>query len=356
MSGTPVAALRLDSLLAKIHGGLRQSLDTLVSNQANDELPQIDVQQTDIATAVLYLRDLGLANDALRLHGEFKRCTNLCTDEWLAAMADGESEEYRERLTEIFGAFPSRNSSGEQTVEDRRLMIVGAASQILTFVEELIGTVNALTTAKRATQAETPPSAGVGDHPEIAVRLSPQSDNGKHKPVFKKDNDAWLVAYQGEQAVRFNDAKAFADVFCLIQHKGETVSLENLPGNVTNRPTTGSTGVATKEEGKAILEKICYLKAEQDTETDHLVREENDIAISALITQFNENWDRHGNPRELAGDARKMLAATKKRIDRLLLTLSKGTPVLAKHLYKHLAVDSECKYDPESPIEWDLGD
>ena len=69
---------------------------------------------------------------------------NRCMDEWFASMADGESQEYRDRLTELFGPFPSQGNPNDSVVADRRVAIVGWVAQLSEFVDELITSVTAL--------------------------------------------------------------------------------------------------------------------------------------------------------------------------------------------------------------------
>ena len=129
------ASPRLIFLLRKIRDGLAQSLDSIkqAATAADGTLPHLQVDGQDVKEAALCLRDAGLEYAGLRLAHEFDQLCNRCMDEWFAAMADGESKEDRDKLTELFGPFPN-----DSFVEDRMVAIVGCAAQLAEFVGELV--------------------------------------------------------------------------------------------------------------------------------------------------------------------------------------------------------------------------
>lgn len=155
---------RLRTLLHTIRDGLHRSLpDSL--QLAGSKLPDVQVNDGDVKAAALYLRDLGLPHDGLRLHGEFARLQNRCMNEWLASTADGESQEYRDRLTELYGPFPSQGNPNDSVVVDRRVTIVGLVVQLSEFVDELISTVT-----------EQGEGEGEGDKPPAATPGTEQDE------------------------------------------------------------------------------------------------------------------------------------------------------------------------------------
>jgi hypothetical protein len=90
---------------------------------------------------------------------------------------------------------------------------------------------------------------------------------------------------------------------------------------------------------------------------DIIVQREDDERMEALIKELNANFDKFGAPRQISGDRVKMLRATQRRFTRFREEIMKRrVPLLAKHLEKHITVDMKCIYDPESHVEWDLGD
>jgi hypothetical protein len=143
MADTCPESTRLETLLHKIRDGLGRSLDA-IRDSAGSELPDVQVNDGDVNAAALYLRDAGLMYDGLRLHGEFARLQNRCMDEWFASMADGESQEYRDKLTDLFGPLPSQGNPEDSVVADRRVMIAGLIVQLSEFLDELIASVSAL--------------------------------------------------------------------------------------------------------------------------------------------------------------------------------------------------------------------
>jgi hypothetical protein len=114
---------------------------------ADDEGVAFYFLDDDIGTAVLCLQDVRLPHDASRLDAEYWRCKD-----WLHAQfrvlkelgaaepPDGLTEaEYRAFLDEKFGPLPT------DTLDEVRLMLIGSAVLLLRHVEELIGTVKAMT-------------------------------------------------------------------------------------------------------------------------------------------------------------------------------------------------------------------
>jgi hypothetical protein len=129
------ASPRLIFLLRKIRDGLAQSLDSIKQGvtAADGTLPHLQVDGQDVKEAAICLRDAGLKHAGLRLAREFDQLQNRCMDEWLAAMADGEFKEDRDKLVELFGSFPN-----DSVVEDRMVAIAGCAAQLAEFVGELV--------------------------------------------------------------------------------------------------------------------------------------------------------------------------------------------------------------------------
>ena len=175
MADTSPTSTRLITLLLKIRDGLHRSLDSLRQAPAGSELPDVQVDDDDVKAAALYLRDVGLQYDGLRLHGEFARLRNRCMDEWLASMTDGESQEYRDKLTELFRPFPSQGNPNDSVVADRRVAIVGWVAQLSEFVDELISSVTAL--------SETQPDAtdDNGQPPAPAPESQPPTDAARRQ-------------------------------------------------------------------------------------------------------------------------------------------------------------------------------
>ncbi|MBT6155797.1 MAG: hypothetical protein HOH82_14160 [Planctomycetaceae bacterium] len=134
---------RLTTLLRRIRDGLDRSLGSLGKAAAGSELPHVHVNDEDVECAVMYLHDVGLKYDGLRLHGGFARLRNRCMDEWFASMADGEPQESRDKLAELYGPFPSQGNPSDLVVADRRVTLLGWAVQLSEFVDELLGTVTA---------------------------------------------------------------------------------------------------------------------------------------------------------------------------------------------------------------------
>lgn len=155
MTDVSPKSTRLTTLLCKLRDSLIETLHSLQQDSSGSKLPDVKADIDDINVAADYLRDIGFAHDGQRLQDEFSRLRNRCMDEWFAAMADGQSQEYREWLTELFGSFPSQGKPEDSLVADRRIAIVGFAAQLLKYVEELIDSVEKY--AKLSTKVDFDP-------------------------------------------------------------------------------------------------------------------------------------------------------------------------------------------------------
>lgn len=144
ISGHFDPAARLTALLRKILDDIGRSVDVLKEAVEGRQLPYVQGDDGDIELAAMYLRDLGLPNDGERLRREYLRLCNKCIDEWLVAMADGESQEFhRDQLIELFGQFPRSEDPSDPTVADRKAAILGIAVQFSDYLSGLISSVNA---------------------------------------------------------------------------------------------------------------------------------------------------------------------------------------------------------------------
>lgn len=176
--------------------------------------------------------------------------------------------------------------------------------------------------------------------------------------IFKLDNNTWTIRFNsGAIHHGISLGKAAVDVQFLLQNVGKQFSIFELPNNRGMRPQTGGAQVATKEDYFKVLRQIAKLAEELRNESDPLVRQETEGEIEALRKHQNENFDKFGNPRELAGDVQKAIRSTKVRVDRLRVDkLHPLLPELAAHLLKNFEIGENCIYNPESQILWNFGE
>jgi len=259
------ASTRLKTLLHTIRDGLDRSLGSFRQAPAGSELPDVQVNDRDVKTAALYLRDVGLKYDGLRLHGEFARLRNRCMDEWFAGMADSESQEDRDKLTELFGPFPSQGNPNDSVVADRRVAIVGRAAQLSEFLDELISTVTAL--------PETQPVA--------------TDDNGQ--PPAAKPADA-EGGEGGEEESANNTAPAK-------KPKRSTV-----PGEAREKIIAALTKHHEYADGGCLNP--------EPIGNNELARQV-DVSVSTASKFFKEEFEGHTKYRALCGDATRLVAALK---------------------------------------------
>ncbi|MFC1596739.1 hypothetical protein ACFL5Q_02225 [Planctomycetota bacterium] len=181
-------------------------------------------------------------------------------------------------------------------------------------------------------------------------------ESGAKRFVFKRVANTWAIRWEGQDVEDFPVGKAIGDLYYLVFHQGQAVNIADLPGNEGCRIETRNAEVATREDGKRIRRKLEQLHAEQAEEKDSLVREENKDEMKNLLSEYNQNFDKKGNPRVLAGDLSKMIAATRKRYVRFLDSLKSTVPDLVEHFQNSVVIDTRCHYRPKPRMEWDLGD
>ena len=201
--------------------------------------------------------------------------------------------------------------------------------------------------------ADEPAGGDKGTHQDV-------DDEGRQvqaaKYVFKLENDTWMIRFNAGEIQRgIKNAKALRDIRYLLVHEGEKIDICDLPDNKGIGIQTGSTPVATKGDFKDLVMQIICKHKERDVEEDTLMKKEIEQDLAALEKQKNENFDKHGNPRELSGDLKKVIEATQARVNRWLKEYGDRLPELIAHLTKHPAISSECSYTPDDAIPWDLG-
>jgi hypothetical protein len=188
------------------------------------------------------------------------------------------------------------------------------------------------------------------------------------KNIFKQVNDTWTVRFSGG-AIRpgIKSRRGMNDIRYLLQRPGHKISIFHLPGNVTegkpSRTTeheglheAGSISTADADNGKRLLKQITALQRELKDETDLLIKQESEMTITKLLKQYNQNYDKTGQPRRLAGPAARRIDSTQKRIRRTIDTLREFDRQLAHHIENHLTIAAECMYSPDADTEWDLGE
>ncbi|NLE37061.1 MAG: hypothetical protein GX621_03455, partial [Pirellulaceae bacterium] len=177
---------------------------------------------------------------------------------------------------------------------------------------------------------------------------------------FKRVGEIWYICFDGLK-YQCRDSKALPDIRYLLDHVGQPVSIFHLPGN-EGRGDRGTRAVdsTSLDNAKRIKSQIFQLEKRigelggSDDPADIMDRKEKVAERDALNKQYNENFDKYGNSRQLAGDASKAAETTKRRIGRFTKTLRNHVPGLADHLDAFLTIGSVCQYAPDRPIPWNL--
>jgi hypothetical protein len=180
ISGHVDPAARLTALLGKILNDLGRSIEDLKEASEKSDLPYLYGNDADIELAARYLHDLGLPNDGERLRREYWRLCKRCTDEWLVAMADGESQKFhRDQLIELFGQFPRSEGPSDPTVSDRKVAILGYAVQFSDYLSGLISSV--------VQSSKTEPPTETDDKP-------PKKSDDSPPPKYDPNSADWILS------------------------------------------------------------------------------------------------------------------------------------------------------------------
>ena len=171
-------------------------------------MPDVQVDHGDIELAAMYLRDLGFKNDGKHLYRAYWQLSNKCIDEWLAGMADGESQEFdRDQLIELFGQFPSREGPNDPIVADRKVGILGLVVQLSDYLSGLIRSFNASDNGRPSGTTE---NGQHGDPSTIpaADAITPKCSLEKCKPSERQAYFSFKLAEAKKQR-RLEDREAY---------------------------------------------------------------------------------------------------------------------------------------------------
>ncbi|MCA9125094.1 MAG: hypothetical protein KDB11_33190 [Planctomycetales bacterium] len=221
--------------------------------------------------------------------------------------------------------------------------------EIRAWIDREWAAVSRLASAKQHDQAKL---VSAGDCPEQNIaRQPPTPDN-----VFRLDNDTWTIRFQGgDFQTGIKNSMPARDICFLLANAGKIKSIYDLPDNRELKPQTGSTPVATNEDYKLLTEQIqtCLnvLENDQDPETQDEVKK----TLAALRKQQNENFDKNGEPRQLAGDTANVVRNTQVRVRRFYNDNNKRMPELVAHLRLSLDIYEQCLYKPDK-MNWDCGE
>jgi hypothetical protein len=227
ISGHVDPATRLTALLRKILDDVGRSVNVLKEAVEGSQLPFVQGDDGDIELAAMYLRDLGFPNDGERLHREYLRLCNKCIDEWLVAMADGESQElHRDQLIELFGQFPRSEGPSDPNVANRKVANLGFAVQFSDYLSGLISSVNA--SEKRRPSGT--PEGGLHGEPPTPDPTTPKCTLEKCKPSELKAYYSYKLAEERAER-RLEDREAYD---LLDELLADEDSIEQFTGELTD--------------------------------------------------------------------------------------------------------------------------
>lgn len=184
------------------------------------------------------------------------------------------------------------------------------------------------------------------------LTLAPPVPNERAAYVFKKTSNTWRIYFNGTTMEGVKDAKAIKDIYYLLSRPNEPVSIFDLPDNKGTRVPADSVDVATKDDRDLLRQQYYQLKHNiEKLKADgaaSLEIQEEEVEFAEVNRQLTQNFDIHGNPRQLSGDLSKAVGRTKKRFYRLLDEWAKTDELreLVTFLGKYLTIDVDCQYEP----------
>ncbi len=183
-----------------------------------------------------------------------------------------------------------------------------------------------------------------------SARCEVAEDSAKF--VFKRTANTWRIHFNGNEMGGVQDAAPLRDIHYLLSRPNEPVSIFDLPDNKGTNGTEGSVEVATRYDASQLRQQYNELKGEvgrlKAEGAPELEIQEAEEQLAAWLPQWNQNFDKDGNPRRLTGPLGKAIGRTKKRFKRLLDEWAKGDELkeLTTFLEKHVTIATDCKYEP----------
>jgi hypothetical protein len=172
---------------------------------------------------------------------------------------------------------------------------------------------------------------------------------------FALDGAVWTVEYAG-RTVRLPRAKGLGDLATLLACPGREVHCTELAGAAVDQPDTGEVLDAQARRGyQARIVELQELLTEAEDAGDRGRAETASLELDLLVDQLAAARGLGGRTRRGGGTAERARTAVTWRIRAAVRRIAGVHPELGEHLRRSVHTGLWCRYDPETPVGWELG-
>lgn len=189
---------------------------------------------------------------------------------------------------------------------------------------------------------------------------APHDEPGSGDAVFRRDDDVWLVDYEGTRA-RVRTTKGMAVLGRLLAEPGREFHVLDLtaPGGRADHavPTSDTGEVIDAHARQAYQRRLTELEAEIDDATlsgdtgrAERARTERDTLVEHLAAAYGLG----GRARRGNDPIERARSTVSKQIHGAIARIRTAHPTLARHLTNSVRTGRYCSYSPEHPVTWSL--
>ena len=173
--------------------------------------------------------------------------------------------------------------------------------------------------------------------------------------VCYRDGNVWKIAYQG-RSTHLRDAKGLHDLSVLLAHPGEDVHVLDLAasairGSDSTNPMLDAQARAEFRRRITDLDKdFAEAQSDHDLARAERVESEREALLAELRRATGRGKDRGLGPRTVERARKAVTARVRETIRRIEVAL----PELGTHLDRSIITGTNCRYQPNETLTWDL--
>jgi hypothetical protein len=183
------------------------------------------------------------------------------------------------------------------------------------------------------------------------------SASARSRDRFVRDGDVWSITYGGATCT-LADRKGLGDLARLIAEPGREIASLDLvsPGGTVVQHDVGE--VIDPAARNAYRERLAEIDGELDEADEHADAARSGRLVAerdALIEQLTGAYGLGGRTRRTGTTAERARTAVRSRIRDAMRRIEGANPALGRHLARSIRTGTFCVYEPDPPVNWELG-
>jgi hypothetical protein len=175
---------------------------------------------------------------------------------------------------------------------------------------------------------------------------------------FLRDGDVWSITFNGETRA-LTDRKGLRDLARLLAEPGREIAAQDLMATAGTIIDAGGGPVIDAEARDAYRARLVRIEAELD-QADASGDRELSAGLAAeqeaLIAELRGAYGLGGRPRRVGASAERARTAVRSRVRDALHCIEVAHPALGRHLAHSVRTGTYCVYQPDPPVDWNVGD